>query len=298
MERLTQYDVYEIPLGEIFFDAEFNCRSFFTPGSVVDLAESIKTGGLRFPIVIQPACDVAGGLLGYNYRILAGHRRYRAMELLRLPTIYANIRKGLTDREALLLNFVENFERKDLNILEEAKVLHTLFPEGASLRAISKEIKRPTRWVHIRLRLLDLPQEVQDLAASGLLNTMGLETVLSRSTPEAQIATAKELAKFKKLHKNSNLPAHLRTKFSRARSKDDVTAMLTKLMDAGLNGFILKFGLWMGGYMTDAELLKELESVGKDSENMRGLYLYLAGAPKVAALRQSLEKLGNEAKPS
>ena len=55
------------------------------------------------------------------------------------------IRAGLSDHEARMLNFVENLERKDLNLLEEARALGRLYPEGVSLRVAAAEIKRPTR---------------------------------------------------------------------------------------------------------------------------------------------------------
>ena len=68
-----------------------------------------------------------------------------------------------------MLNFVENLERKDLNIAGRGAGLARLYPDGVSLRVAAAELKRPTRWVHDRLRLLTLPEEVQQLAAAGLL---------------------------------------------------------------------------------------------------------------------------------
>lgn len=163
MKRLEQYDVYELPVADIFYDAGFNCRGSFTPQSVHDLSESIKENGLQFPVVVQP-CDTAA----YKYRLLAGHRRFKAVTLfLKWSSIPAPVRSELTEHQVRLLNLTENLERKDLNMLEEAKAIHNLYPAGVSLRKASKELKRPTRWIHARLRLLDLPQEVQKWAAAG-----------------------------------------------------------------------------------------------------------------------------------
>ena len=109
----------------------------------------------------------------------------------------AMIRAGLSDHEARMLNFVENLERKDLNILEEARALARLYPEGVSLRVAAKELKRPTRWVHDRQRLLTLPEEVQQLAAAGLLGHVNVKVLArlrrrtSRSTPPARSWQAK-----------------------------------------------------------------------------------------------------------
>ena len=83
---------------------------------------------------------------GFDYRWLAGHRRFKAVEtFLKWPCIPSMIRPGLSDHEARMLNFIENLERKDLNVLQEARALGRLYPEGISLRVAAKEIKRPTR---------------------------------------------------------------------------------------------------------------------------------------------------------
>ena len=186
MQRLEQYDTYPLPLDRIWYDADFNCRGQFTLESVMDLAANIRLRGggvelkgLDFPVVVQPLADVGGEKpAGFDYRLLAGHRRFKAVQtFLKWPCIPSMIRPGLSDREARMLNFVENLERKDLNVLQEARALGRLFPEGISLRAAAAEIKRPTRWVHARLRLLTLPEEVQELAASGLLAMCNVEMV-------------------------------------------------------------------------------------------------------------------------
>ena len=130
LERLTQYDAFPVPLSRIYYDADFNCRGAFTLQSVSDLAESIRLRGggielkgLDYPIVIQPIADMAGKRpAGFEYRLIAGHRRYRAMEVfLKWTRAPAMIRSGLSEHEARMLNFVENLERKDLNPLEEAR---------------------------------------------------------------------------------------------------------------------------------------------------------------------------------
>ncbi len=143
MQRLEQYDAYPLPLDRIYYDADFNCRGQFTLQSVSDLAESIRLRGggvelkgLDYPIVVQPIADMVGEKpAGFDYRLIAGHRRYRAMEVfLKWVRVPAMIRSGLSDHEARMLNFVENLERKDLNPLEEARAMARLYPDGVSLR--------------------------------------------------------------------------------------------------------------------------------------------------------------------
>ena len=108
------------------------------------MAESIRSRGggvelrgLEYPIVVQPIGDMVGEKpAGFDYRLIAGHRRYKAMEVfLKWSKVPAMVRSGLSDCDARMLNFVENLERKDLNPLEEATVAPTrCIPEGAPLR--------------------------------------------------------------------------------------------------------------------------------------------------------------------
>ena len=76
-------------------------------------------------MVVQPITDMADKQpAACDYRLLAGHRRFQAIKtFLKWHCIPAMIHAGLSDREARMLNFCENLERKDLNILEEARRL-------------------------------------------------------------------------------------------------------------------------------------------------------------------------------
>lgn len=120
-KRLPQYDVFALPLSSIYYDADFNCRGQFMLESVSELADSIRQKGdgaelkgLDFPVVVQPVAEVEGGLPeGYEYRLLAGHRRFRAVEFyLKWTRVPAMVRRGLSDYQARLLNFTENLDAK------------------------------------------------------------------------------------------------------------------------------------------------------------------------------------------
>ena len=108
---------------------------------------------------------------GCEYRLIVGHRRFRAVTaFLKWTEIPAYICEGLSDHEARMLNVVENLQRKSLNILEEARAIQNLYPKGASVREAARELKQPTNWVYVRVRLLRMPEEVQQKAAAGLLS--------------------------------------------------------------------------------------------------------------------------------
>ena len=95
-----------------------------------------------------------------------------------------------TDYQARLLNFTENLERKDLNMLQEA-IAKRLYPDGVSLRQANKELHRPTKWIAARFRLLDLPVEIQEMAANGLLSQVSIER-LCKEVPEGAVVPCGE----------------------------------------------------------------------------------------------------------
>ena len=179
MKRIEQYDVFSLPVSQIYYDADFNCRGQFTLQSVEDLAKSIKGIGLQFPVVVQPVEEIKGfEHEDFRWRLIAGHRRFRAVTtFLKWTEIPATVWNGLSERQARLFNFTENLERQDLNVLEEARVLGRLFPKGAPIREAARELKRDTRWVHARFRLLKLPEPVQVKVAAGTLSLVDVEVL-------------------------------------------------------------------------------------------------------------------------
>jgi ParB family chromosome partitioning protein len=252
MERLEQYDTFSIPITDIQYDSSFNCRGAFTAQSVVDLADSIKENGLQFPIVVQPTT-------GKLYRLLAGHRRFKAVTtFLKWTTIPATIRHDLTEHQARILNLTENLERKDLNILEEAQAIQHLYPDGVSLRTASKELKRSTQWIHVRLRLLQLPKSIQKKAAAGLLNAMNIEAIWKLPQRE-QVKAAEDIIKSKRERgKNARLPAKLRRRIRPRKSKAQISKMVALLMDANLSGLPLRLLTWAAGYITDQDIKDDI----------------------------------------
>ena len=77
--------IYDIPLAEIFSDDEFNCRGQIAPLDVLDLAKSIQQVGLQQPIIAQPWSEIHGK----HWRIVSGHRRYKACLVASLKSIKA-----------------------------------------------------------------------------------------------------------------------------------------------------------------------------------------------------------------
>jgi len=270
MERLEQYDTFAIHSSLIYYDPDFNCRSAFTLDSVKELADSIGKDGLAYPVIVQPWDQRPD----YEYRLLAGHRRFKAiMTFLDWETIPANIRANLSDWEAHKLNFLENLERKDLNILEEARAIQRLFPEGASIIKVKTELQRPYYWAYIRLRLLQLPEEIQTMVAAGLLRRADIE-ILDRieEGKEAQIRAAEELVRSHRERKPGRRkgfrPFQKSAKrINRVRNREEINQMVSKMLELGITGLPTRVGAWCAGHITNEELTADMEKVTHPAAN-------------------------------
>lgn len=258
MEPLTEFSAYRLPVSDIFYDASFNCRGQFTPESVKDLADSIQEHGLQFPLVVQPHDQGRKA-----WRLLAGHRRFKAVTLfLKWKTVPAVIRYHLTEHQARILNLTENLERKDLNILEEAQAIRNLYPEGVSLRQASADLKKPTRWIHTRMRLLELPAEVQMKAAAGLLSAVNIETIVKLETEEERIKAAAEIIRAKEANSKRRYQHALDDRHQRPfkyrRTKAQIAAMIDQMIYAGINGLPTRALAWAAGGITAEELEEDI----------------------------------------
>lgn len=257
MKPLEQYQAYPIPVAAIYYDVSFNCRGQFTLQSVKELAESIaQAGRLICPVTVQPWQEP-----GFDYRLIVGHRRFRAVvEFLKWTEIPAYLCDGLSDHDARMLNFVENLQRKSLNILEEARAIQNLYPHGASVREAAKELKQPTRWVWVRVRLLRMPEAIQQKAAAGLLSQSNLYTLAGMESPEEQIAAADKIAEARQRGKGKFLPGLDRAyKHSGVRRREEINRMIERMLAAGIVGLPPRVAAWCAGQIPDEELLQDIE---------------------------------------
>lgn len=166
MEPASTHVTYHIDTSLIYADEEWNCRGKIQPMHLADLASSIQLHGLQIPIIVWQKDDLPNGC---KFLLVAGYRRYFACTvLLRQTNILAIVRTDLTEETARILNFTENLERKDLNILEEAKAIALAFPKPIRVSAVSRALNRSRSWIKSRLLLLELPEEAQQAAVDGL----------------------------------------------------------------------------------------------------------------------------------
>ena len=138
-------------------------RRNFDKEALQELAESIAEHGLIQPIVVRRREN------GY-YEIIAGERRWRAAKMAGLSEVPVLV-KDLSDESAAAVSLVENLQRADLNPIEEASGYRDLIDAfGLTPEEAARRVGKSRASVANMLRLLTLPQKVQDLCIDGSLN--------------------------------------------------------------------------------------------------------------------------------
>ena len=136
----------------------FQPRQIFGEKELNELADSIKEHGIIQPLIVRP--------LGDKYEIIAGERRYKAASIAGLYNVPVIVLEK-DDNESAELAIIENIQRKDLTPIEEAKSYQKLLNRGLTQEEIAKKLGIAQPTVANKLRLLSLPDEVQE----ALLNT-------------------------------------------------------------------------------------------------------------------------------
>ena len=155
--------IIEVPVAEIQ-RSPWQPRHEFKEEGLHELAESIKANGIIQPLICRKNSEG-------RYELIAGERRLRAAieaQLAKVPVIL----KDAEDRRAAEMAIIENIQRQDLNVIEEAEGYRTL-AESFSLtqQDVADRVGKARASIANALRLLDLPDEVKQLVSSGLLST-------------------------------------------------------------------------------------------------------------------------------
>ena len=194
VESDNDYVVQHLPTDKILLDVNFNHRIDFRPMDCTELARDIQERGLLSPIIVRPLREkaVPGRYAaethiiekGYQYVVIAGHRRLMAMRINEAETIPCFVRdEGISDFECKDINAVENLQRKELSLAEEAKAIEHYWMLRWTLDDVAQRVQKSTSWVRVRYQLLDLPRELMPIAAQGLLTPNDVKELskLSRS---------------------------------------------------------------------------------------------------------------------
>lgn len=166
----------EIPVADIDPNPK-QPRSDFDQAGIDSLAASIESVGLLQPIVVRSQ--------GERYVLVAGERRLRASKQAGLETVSAVIRDETDDSTNLTEALVENLQREDLSVLEEAAAFQQLLEVfGMTHDEVAKQVGRSRSAVTNTVRLLQLPGPIQAMLANGSL-TAGHARALLGSDDDA-----------------------------------------------------------------------------------------------------------------
>ena len=180
----------EIPLAKVRANA-YQPRREFDVGSLRDLVASMKESGVLQPIVVRRVSPAGGA--GPGFELIAGERRLRAAKEAGLDTVPAVIR-DVSEDDMLALALVENVQRDDLNAMELARGYSLLIKKFGLKQdevAARMGVSRPA--VANTLRLLELPQSVQEMVHAGKLTAGHARAILSVGDEEDRLALAGEI---------------------------------------------------------------------------------------------------------
>jgi ParB family chromosome partitioning protein len=157
-------------------------RKVFDQEALQDLASSIREHGVIQPVLLRPAKN--------GYELVAGERRWRAARLAGLKQIPAIVR-DLNDRQNMFYALIENMQREDLNSIEEARGMEEMMSAfGLNQEETAKTIGKSRSYVTNALRLLKLPQDVQDLVMGGQLSAGHARAIAGLEGEELQSEAA------------------------------------------------------------------------------------------------------------
>jgi len=176
----------EVPIGSIKPNT-YQPRTVFDEEAMSSLAASIKELGVLQPILVRTLEGQE-----HNFELIAGERRWRAARRAGLQTIPVLVRTDVNDLTSLEQALVENVQRSDLNVLEEAAAYQQLIDEFSLTHdQVSQRVGKSRVAVTNTLRLLQLPTSVQTLVADGTLSAghgRALLSVPDRAEQEALAA--------------------------------------------------------------------------------------------------------------
>ena len=160
----------------------FQPRREFTPEALAELESSIREHGVLQPVVVRPS--------GGTFQLVAGERRFRASRNLGLKDIPAVVRE-VTDRQMLALALVENLQREDLNPIETARAYRDLLQTtGLTQEEVAQGVGKSRVAVSNTLRLLDLPDDLQEHVSRGTLSAGHGRALLMTGEAEAMRSLA------------------------------------------------------------------------------------------------------------
>lgn len=160
-------------------------RKHFSESELAELSDSVRENGVLQPLLVRKK--------GTSYEIIAGERRYQASKLAGLTEVPVII-KDVDDQKMLELALIENLQRSDLNPIEEARGYKQLINKsGMTQEALSKAVSKSRSAITNSLRLLDLPEPVQEFLFEGKITAGHARAILAVPFEDQRIKLAEKV---------------------------------------------------------------------------------------------------------
>lgn len=177
-------DATEIPI-DLIDPSSLQPRTLFDEAKLDELAQSIIANGVVQPLLLRRK--------GSRFELIAGERRWRAAQRAGLERVPAVIR-NVSDDKVLEIALIENIQRENLNPIEEARAYKKLIDTvGLTQETVAERVGRDRSYVTNYIRLLRLPEDIQDLVQKGRLSTGHARAILGTDQPDIQRRLARKV---------------------------------------------------------------------------------------------------------
>ncbi|WP_223595379.1 nucleoid occlusion protein [Neobacillus bataviensis] len=234
-------EIKKIPIDQIVPN-RFQPRTVFDEDKIEELSRTIHIHGIIQPIVVR---EFAIG----KYEIIAGERRWRAMKKLDWTEVPAIV-KNLSDTETASVALIENLQREELSPIEEAIAYGKLLElHNLTQEALAQRLGKGQSTVANKLRLLKLPQPVQEALLNKIITERHARALIPLKDPEKQVALMAEVIErnlnvkqtedrvVRMLEQKNEKPKPKRKAFSKDMriAVNTIRQSLTMVTDSGIN---------------------------------------------------------------
>ncbi len=233
--------INSIPISKVVAGV-YQPRRKFSQTELKELSESIKENGLIQPILVRKSDDNG------QYEIIAGERRYRAIKMLGLTTVPAIVKK-LNNHEALELALIENIQRLDLTIIEEALGYKQLMADFSYTQdQVAKKTGKSRSHIGNLLRLLQLPDAVKSMLDENSISLGHAKAIANSNNPEVlarkiledslTVRDVEDAVRSEKIEEMESGPSlareESRVKFVNSGEVTDIENKLSEILDSNV----------------------------------------------------------------
>jgi ParB family transcriptional regulator, chromosome partitioning protein len=241
IDNIENEEIKKIPINHIIPN-RYQPRTVFDDEKIEELARTIHIHGVIQPIVVREFDQD-------KFEIIAGERRWRAMKKLEWEEVPAIV-KNLSDSETASVALIENLQREELSPIEEAMAYGKLLEiHNLTQEALAQRLGKGQSTVANKLRLLKLPQEVQDALLNKLITERHARSLIPLKNPQLQVQLLEEIIEkslnvkqteervVKILSHNDEKPKPKRKAFSKDMriAVNTIRQSLTMVSDSGIN---------------------------------------------------------------